>query len=189
MLEALGSSAVDQCPYIFVTAMTHAAIEAIFGKIKSLMVKYRALKVLDSTWLDRIHLERVLVGSTHKGPTKRDIYIYAGTTFQLYKFCDKVNIKANMIIIDEAGQLALGTAALAIRWLSERGKLVLAGDHEQLAPILGASYPHSEPIPLFGSILDMLMEKESGLGIAETNMESQESNFDKPVVQLLENFR
>lgn len=187
MLEALGPSAVDQCRYVFVTAMTHAAIEAIFGKIKSLMVMYRALKDRDSTWLDGIHLERVLVGSTHKAPTKRGIYIYAGTTFQLYKFCDKVNIKADMIIIDEAGQLALGTAALAIRWLSERGKLVLAGDHEQLAPILGTSYPDSEPIPIFGSILDMLMGKE-GLEIAET-FESQKPNFDRPVVQLLENFR
>ena len=188
MLEVLGSDAVDQCPFIFVTAMTHAAIEAIFGKIKSLMVKYRALKDYDPTWLDHIHLERVLVGSTHKAPTERGIYIYAGTTFQLYKFCDKTNIKANMIIIDEAGQLALGTAALAIRWLSERGKLVLAGDHEQLAPILSASYPDSKLKPIFGSILDMVMGQE-GLEIAETALNSQESNFDRPVVQLLENFR
>jgi hypothetical protein len=185
LLEVLGSSAVDQCPYILVTAMSNAAIEAIFRKIESLMSNYRALKDRDSSWLDSIHLERVMAGFTHETPTKQGIYIYAGTTFQLFKLCKRANIKANMIIIDEAGQLGLGTAALAIRWLSDRGKLVLAGDHEQLAPIISASYPDSESIPIFGSILDMLMGKgrDTNLGIAN----SQEPN--QPVVQLLENFR
>lgn len=171
--------------------MTHAAIDAIISKLEKLMRHYRALKGRDSSWLDAINLERVRTGSTHKGPTKRGVYIYAGTTFQLYKFCEKANLKANLLIIDEAGQLALGIAALAIRWLSKTGKLVLAGDHQQLAPILGTSYPELESVPLFGSILDTLMGKGriGSVGVAVTLEESHESDYDAPVVQLLENFR
>jgi hypothetical protein len=178
--------------------MTHAAIEAIIGKIKSLIGHYRALKERDSSWLDAISLQRVFSGATHAAPTGRKVHIFAGTTYQLYKFCEKAKLMANLIIIDEAGQLALGTAALVIRWMHPipgRSALILAGDKEQLAPILGGVYPEDgEELPLFGSVLDMLMgRKHSGLKVAETlpNSQSQpeEQNYDGAVVQLLENFR
>jgi len=90
----------------------------------------------------------------------------------------------------------LATAALVIRFLSERGKLVLAGDHEQLAPILGTSYPESEGTPpLFGSILDTLMSgrrelRHAPLGNrADSTDEQTTDESDGTVVQLLENWR
>jgi hypothetical protein len=100
------------------------------------------------------------------------------------------------VLIDEAGQVSLGTAALVIRFLSERGKLVLAGDHQQLAPILGTSYPESEGTPpLFGSILDTLMSgrrelRHAPLGNrADSTDEQTTDESDGTVVQLLENWR
>ena len=102
-------------------------------------------------------------------------------------------------MIDEAGQLGLGTAALVIRFLSDRGKLVLAGDHQQLAPILGTSYPESEGTPpLFGSVLDTLMSgrrelRRVPLGTGRNRADSTDSQVteesDDTVVQLLENWR
>jgi len=102
-------------------------------------------------------------------------------------------------MIDEAGQLSLGTAALVIRFLSDRGKLVLAGDHQQLAPILGTSYPESEGTPpLFGSVLDTLMSgrrelRRAPLGTGRNRAGSTDSQTteqsDDTVVQLLENWR
>ena len=102
-------------------------------------------------------------------------------------------------MIDEAGQLGLGTAALVIRFLSDRGKLVLAGDHQQLAPILGTSYPESEGTPpLFGSVLDTLMSgrremRRAPLGTGRSRADSTDSQMtegtDSTVVQLLENWR
>jgi len=195
MIEVLGAKAARLCPNILVTAMTHAAIEAVVGKFQSLIGHYRALKERDSSWLDVISLQRVFSGATHAVPAGGKVYIYAGTTYQLYKFCDKANLQAHLIIIDEAGQLALGTAALVIRWLAPRGKVVCAGDFHQLAPILGAVYPEGEEkLPLFGSVLDMLMgRQQSGLTIARTLPNSQshaeEQDRDGAVVQLLENFR
>ena len=112
-------------------------------------------------------------------------------------------------MIDEAGQLGLATAALVIRFLSDRGKLVLAGDHQQLAPILGISYPElegpewdgsewEETLPLFGSILDALMSgrrelRQTPLGTGRNCADSTDSQeteeSDGTVVQLLENWR
>jgi hypothetical protein len=102
-------------------------------------------------------------------------------------------------MIDEAGQLSLGTAALVIRFLSDRGKLVLAGDHQQLAPILGTSYPESVGTPpLFGSILDTLMSgrrelRRAPLGTSRDHADFTDSQMteesDSTVVQLLENWR
>jgi hypothetical protein len=102
-------------------------------------------------------------------------------------------------MIDEAGQLGLGIAALVVRFLSDRGKLVLAGDHQQLAPIMGASYPESEGTPpLFGSVLDTLMSgrrelRRAPLGTGRNRAGSTDSQMteesDDTVVQLLENWR
>jgi hypothetical protein len=198
IIEALGPRALELCPIILVTATTHAAIEAIVGKINTLIGHYRGLKERDSSWLDSISLQRVFSGATHSAPTEGKVHIYAGTTYQLYKFCEKAKLMANLIIIDEAGQLALGTAALVIRWMSPRpgsSGLILAGDKEQLAPILGNIYPdNGEELPLFGSVLDLLMgRKYSGLKVAETLPNSQiqleERKDDGAIVQLLENFR
>ena len=195
MIEVLGTQAMQICPIILVTAMTHAAIEAIVGKINSLIDHYWALKERDSSWLETISLQRVFSGATHSAPKGNKVHIFAGTTYQLFKFCEKAKLTANLIIIDEAGQLALGTAALVIRWLSPTGKLVLAGDHQQLAPILGGVYPEApEELPLFGSVLDMLMgRKRGGLEIARSlsnpDLRSQEDDLEGAVVQLLENFR
>lgn len=196
MIEVLGNKALQHCPIILVTAMTHAAIQAVLGKINSLIEHYRSLETRGraAPWLNMISLERVMNGGTHAPPTNKKVHIYAGTTFQLYRFCDRAKFRANMVIIDEAGQLALGTAALVIRWLAENGKIVLAGDHQQLAPILGTEYPESEEkLPLFGSVLDLLMggKRRKGLKIANTlpTGVSQEEDHSAAVVQLLENFR
>lgn len=107
-----------------------------------------------------------------------------------------------MVVIDEAGQLALGYAALVMRMMKSDGKLVVAGDDEQLAPIFSAEYPETEG-RLFGSVLDCLMSANR-----PSTSEGKHDDFELPVpsspgsdtmmstqgslstvVQLLENFR
>jgi hypothetical protein len=61
------------------------------------------------------------------------------------------------VIIDEAGQISLGAVSLVVRSLSSNGRIVIAGDSEQLAPILSAQYPQLKSNALFGSVLDCLM--------------------------------
>ena len=103
-------------------------------------------------------------------------------------------------MVDEAGQIALGSLSLVMGALSPVGRLVVAGDSEQLAPILSAQYPHSREQCLFGSILDLLMQgREPKIGKdavipASRASESVGSSDDLlmpqgTVIQLTENFR
>lgn len=104
-----------------------------------------------------------------------------------------------MCIIDEAGQLALSSAALVLRSLSGTGRIVVAGDSEQLAPILTAQYPQLKSRLLFGSILDCLMHlsklpkpsrQDSQPPPSPTLSDySGVSSSQGTVVQLTENFR
>ena len=106
------------------------------------------------------------------------------------------------VVIDEAGQLSLGSAALVLRSLLPNGKILIAGDSLQLAPILIAHYPRLKS-RLFGSILDCLMDL-SGRARDEDNVTSESltrsssiSGFSEvssssqisTIVQLTENFR
>lgn len=104
------------------------------------------------------------------------------------------------MVIDEAGQLSLGLAALALRSLGPNGHIVVAGDSEQLAPILTAQYPRLKS-RLFGSVLDCLMDlsttdydKEdnqsaSHLSRPGSPSEMFDSSQTNTIVQLTENFR
>ena len=114
---------------------------------------------------------------------------------QLYAYCKKTRIKADCVVIDEAGQLGLGPASLVLKSLENKGRVIIAGDSEQLAPILTTQYPQVES-RLFGSILDCLMAKteEDELTKAMSELDIATSTYNEhgtvsTIVQLTENFR
>ncbi|KAG6920219.1 hypothetical protein DXG01_004988 [Tephrocybe rancida] len=185
---------------IFVTAMTHAAIDAVRKGLLYLIDCYRAIDSLPTAWLDRVRVEQVLAGRTHPGPQQSSslVHIYAGTTYQLYNFTkQRPSIQVDCVVVDEAGQLGLSSIALILRALSATGQIIVAGDSEQLAPILSAQYPQLTGRPLFGSVLDCLMYKtqvpqkprieEPFDSQASTSTDNNETTSN--VVQLTENFR
>jgi len=72
----------------FLTAMTHAAIEAMLNKLSFLMDCYRTIASLPTEWLDEVSVERVVKGNEHAGPGHTHlVYIYAGTLYQVRVFC------------------------------------------------------------------------------------------------------
>jgi ATP-dependent exoDNAse (exonuclease V) alpha subunit len=110
---------------------------------------------------------------------------------------------ADVVVIDEAGQLSLSLAALALRALRPNGRIVIAGDSEQLAPILAAQYPETDAC-LFGSVLDVVMHRSMSSAERAENTTAKATHKNKPVsregssltqsqestiVQLTENFR
>ncbi|KAJ7030016.1 P-loop containing nucleoside triphosphate hydrolase protein [Mycena alexandri] len=185
---------------IFITAMTHAAIEAVLSKLDHLKDCYNRIDSLPTEWLDSVQIEHVLKGHDHPGPSKSApsaTLVYAGTVYQLYNFSKRYSFEVDVCVIDEAGQLALSSAALVLRSLGPQGRIVIAGDSEQLAPILTAQYPQLKSRLLFGSILDCLMHlsklpsrKESQPPLSPTLSDySAMSSSQGTVVQLTENFR
>lgn len=103
------------------------------------------------------------------------------------------------VVIDEAGQLSLGLAALVLRSLGPNGRIVVAGDSEQLAPILTAHYPRLKS-RLFGSVLDCLMDhskhsreqRDATVPVtrsASPTEFSETSSQMSTIVQLTENFK
>lgn len=100
-------------------------------------------------------------------------------------------------MIDEGGQLALSSAALVLRALSDTGKIIVAGDSEQLAPILSAAYPQLNVGYLFGSLLDCLMywskyhQSAAAVSKPESSTPSEIEGIwsQETIVQLTENFR
>lgn len=103
-------------------------------------------------------------------------------------------MEIDCVVIDEAGQLSLGLTALVLRALSPAGRVVVAGDSEQLAPIFAAQYPDIEA-RLFGSILDCVMARSQQPNEAQAGPQipvegSQPSTSQETtIVQLTENFR
>lgn len=101
------------------------------------------------------------------------------------------------VIVDEAGQLGLSSIALVLRSLKPTGRIVIAGDSEQLAPILSAQYPQLSTRPLFGSVLDCVMGKPGTPEETPNDLASDQLNSDtsasqssqSSIVQLTENFR
>lgn len=109
-------------------------------------------------------------------------------------------MEVDCVIIDEAGQISLGAVSLVVRSLSPNGRIVIAGDSEQLAPILSGQYPQLKSNALFGSVLDCLMFSRTAQ--ASTSRDGDQPMPPSPspadeeiplcndtVVQLTENFR
>ena len=109
---------------------------------------------------------------------------------KLFNFCNKASLSADCIVIDEAGQLGLGPASLVLKNLRSNGRVIVAGDSEQLAPILASDYPQVGP-RLFGSILDALMPLAIQSNDAKTSVHGSLTDATdlSIVIQLTENFR
>jgi hypothetical protein len=74
---------------VFVTAMTHAAIEAVLKKLDYLIQCYRSIDSLPSKWLEQVSIEHVTNGNEHPAPSASQTFsLYAGTIFQVR--CDPI---------------------------------------------------------------------------------------------------
>jgi len=103
-------------------------------------------------------------------------------------------LEVDSVIIDEAGQISLSSVSLVLRSLRSCGRIIIAGDSEQLAPILSAQYPLLKAHALFGSILDCLMFPRTIGGELQPvagyyDSQDSVSPSESTVIQLTENFR
>ncbi|CAG8650801.1 7680_t:CDS:10, partial [Acaulospora colombiana] len=102
---------------------------------------------------------------------------------------------SDILIIDEGSQLLVSDACIALESLNPiSGRLIVAGDHMQLGPIIQNSYPvfpDDHPL-IFGSIQQCLMRKEDGKVFREEDFFlriGKKHDFGPSTIQLPDNWR
>lgn len=113
----------DRKVVVWTTAVTNAAIDTFVNKFEFLCDQIRAIQNLRKDWLEEIKVVRLTPGAKVGLPRSRFV-IAAGTVWQLWNWNESRRKSVNILIIDESGQMNVGTAALAIRWLDIDGRLI-----------------------------------------------------------------
>jgi len=169
---------------VAVSAMTNAAIDNLMAKLAELSAALPA------------PLPLIRVGSWTVGPRppaveviedrrrfreipKTGAQVIGATQWKL----DALKEPIDLLVIDEASQLLISHACVGLSLLKEGGRLVVAGDHEQLGPVLKGDYPREDPAEarLVSSILDLVR--------GATLDPRDPHRAGVPMCQLLENFR
>jgi AAA domain len=109
---------------VWMTAVTNAAIHQFLRKFEMLMDKIRAIPHLQKDWLDEVSIVHLTSGKQSVVPPPGRLRVVAGTVWQLWKREERIHEKADILVIDEGGQMNIGTAALVIRWLKDNGRLI-----------------------------------------------------------------
>lgn len=152
---------------VLVTAFTHAAIDNLLRLTARLQDRFGIVQEgLPLGKLDRSTLAEMgeveVVPAREAGDWLDDhpIAVAGGTVWGLRK--GVAPEAADVLVIDEASQLKVPESAIAIRRLAPEGRLLIAGDHRQLPPIVQAAYPdpeEGEPL-LHRSIFECLAEQD-----------------------------
>jgi AAA domain len=124
LLEILYVTTKDNV-VVWMTAVTNAAINTFIKKFQFLKDRIQSIPNIDKSWLKELQVNKLDPGSKHALGRKR-LTLIAGTVWQLWNRnkTTQGGKLADVLIIDEAGQMNVGTSALAIRWLNETGRLV-----------------------------------------------------------------
>jgi hypothetical protein len=163
---------------VLVTGFTHAAIDNCLDKIVTLQdslgvlcepLAIRKLKAATAR-VDALDPDSAC------GFCARHARSVVGATVWQARRTPPEEHRYDVVVIDEASQVKVGEAALAIRRVEPGGRLVVAGDDQQLPPIVQGAYPELDGEPLLHrSILECLRGTDDRPGA--------------PLVTLLENFR
>jgi DNA helicase II / ATP-dependent DNA helicase PcrA len=166
---------------VLVTAFTHAAIENLLRKIASLRGSCQpgspvcVGKAKNWQGEETAGIETVDESRLGTWLHEHSQAIVGATVYSCLKQFDRIP-RFDLAVIDEASQVRVPEAAIPIGLAGPQGRLVLAGDHLQLPPIVAGVYPDVEPGQplLHRSIFEAITQRYGGAGIVQ---------------QLTENFR
>ncbi|KAF9583687.1 hypothetical protein BGW38_008857, partial [Lunasporangiospora selenospora] len=143
---------------------------------------------------------RVPVDMPHEEDMENAVRIVCGTVWQIRRAAHpKTGVSymrnVQMVIVDEGSQLLTSDSAHAIECLDQkRGRLVVAGDHFQLGPIILGDYPPVSPgqcVDPTGSIMKNLMRSKGSNQLVSTQWVDGSAVIDigPCTSQLQDNFR
>jgi superfamily I DNA/RNA helicase len=190
---------------VLVSAYTHAAIENLLRKVTALQTSLGLANELQvakvKAWYGDGELSANVIEEKQlaKWLKRQTCAVVGATTYACLKAYDKLP-EFDLVVIDEASQVRVPEASVPISLAGSRGRLVLAGDHLQLPPIVKGVYPDppaGQPI-LHRSVFEAILEcgdlsplSHFGDTDGKTNTKKGESGDKSPhsKVQLTENFR
>ncbi|QQS52903.1 MAG: AAA family ATPase [Candidatus Competibacteraceae bacterium] len=163
---------VEQKPFrILVTAFTHAAIENVLKSVaRTLQTCFTTTNV--SVWkAGEWRGDKKPESVTEVDPKFRnqilgqDQVVIGATVYACIKASPGQVF--NLVVIDEASQVRLSEACIPLTLRHQEGHLLLAGDHQQLPPIVKGEWPDPVKGPaIHGSILTALrVDQHAALGL------------------------
>jgi hypothetical protein len=180
---AAGRIAAGEPLTVGITSLAHAGIENALLKVSQLIQRFGLQDQAGLYKLDSVHTARaeglrtVPARKAAALEGKHPVLVIGATAFALEKAIRTGMQPLDVLVIDEASQVKLPEVALALMAKKPGGRLLAAGDDQQLPPIVGSDFPkpdNGDPW-LLDSIFGFLRAKDSGA---------------KPfTVQLVENFR
>ena len=134
-------------PYsVLVSGFTHAAIDNCLRKLAALQADLRIVEAdVGIAKLGRFQLSDML-GVELVAPDKADSWlgdhrlaVAGGTAWAIRKGIPAGRL--NLVVLDEGSQVKVAEAAIALRRVRPGGRVIIAGDHKQLPPIVQGAYP------------------------------------------------
>jgi hypothetical protein len=165
---------------VLITAMTNTAIDNCLAKVLELQntrkvvggdLRIGKLQGDGSGGITSINPRRVAIEAL--SPIS---LVFGATVWQARKTSPD-HLTYDLVVIDEGSQLRVADSAIAIRRLAGGGRLLVAGDDRQLAPIVQAEYPVPEDgLPLHRSILEALRAGDSNGSLTRALVENFRMN-------------
>jgi len=151
---------------VLMTAFTHAAIDNCLRKLAQLDQELKVVTDgMPAAKLGERHLPGVDVEEV--GPrvgwtwaNDHLVCVLGGTVWGIRKAVPPYG--ADLVVIDEASQVKVQESSIAIRRARARARVLMAGDHRQLPPIVQAAFPEpaaGEPV-LHRSIFQALADQD-----------------------------
>lgn len=135
---------------VLITAFTHAAIENVLRKIAELQrdtglaKNLRLGKAKQWQGMQLATADVVVEKNIPDWVAGHEHLALGATVYSGLKVFEEVDY-FDLVIIDEASQLRVPESAIPISLVADDGRLVLAGDHLQLPPIVAGVYPETPP--------------------------------------------
>lgn len=145
---------------VLVTAMTNAAIDNCLEKLLEIQVEQKVVEgeftVGKLSGNGKGGIQSIDPKAADTAAAGCDQAVFGATVWQARKTPPE-KLRYDLVVVDEGSQLRVGDSAIAIRRIASSGRLLVAGDDKQLAPIVQAEYPVPEDgLPLHRSILEAL---------------------------------
>jgi hypothetical protein len=173
---------------VLVSAFTHAAIENLLRKVAERLREQRLAEVglaKAKYWQGAVAAAEVIPDDALAVWLDDNEHAVLGATVYSCLKAHEHLSGFDLVVIDEASQVRVPEAAVAASLVAETGRLVLAGDHLQLPPIVAGTYPETpegEPI-LHRSIFEAVCPRQDVGAKLQAAVES------RILRQLHENFR